>query len=142
MIEDSFAKTGIYPLNIDRFFNNCTSKIDKDEYEQLLLQVDPLTEVFEQQGELYDGDYEAVGIRPGPKKDNRCISGKRSAILTDPNFYDREATIRAWKRAKANEAEVRRLARLANAENLETENVSNTGLMLRIPRVEVVINDE
>jgi hypothetical protein len=62
MIEDSFAKTGIYPLNINKIFGNCTTKIDKDEYDQLLTQVEPLTDVFKEQGELFDGDYDAVGI--------------------------------------------------------------------------------
>jgi hypothetical protein len=142
LIEQSFEKTGIYPLNINKIFSNCTSKIDAVEYKQLLAQIDPLTEVFEQQGELFDEDYDAVGIRQGPKKSDRCISGKRSVILTDPNFIDREATIKAWKRVKKAELDARKLAKEIRDAANELANSAPTGLVLRIPRIEFVINDE
>ena len=106
-----FKKTGIYPLNINKIFGNCTTKIDKDEYDQLLTQVEPLTDVFKEQGELFDGDYDAVGIWTGPKKDDRCISEKRNAILTYRDFDDREATTRSWKKIKLAEASARKAVR-------------------------------
>jgi hypothetical protein len=101
-----------------------------------------LTDVFKEQGELFDGDYDAVGIWTGPKKDDRCISEKRNAILTYRDFDDREATTRSWKKIKLAEASARKAVRQNEASRIELPNISIWGLMLKIPRLGDVHYDE
>ena len=66
--------------------------IDLSEERAIVVVMDTLVTLLQQQGELFDGDFERHKIRSSTdkKKDNLVIHSRRCVILTNKELYKRE----------------------------------------------------
>jgi hypothetical protein len=96
MITVSFLITGIYPFSLPVILNNWKSKLSLEESTLVGNSLEALTDLFEEQGELFDADLIATGIQShvvrGGKKamDLLVLNRRRSCMLTSPALIARE----------------------------------------------------
>ncbi len=93
MIIDSFTKTGVYPYNPDVIFGLCKEPFSLDEVNQIKGLLPNLTEIFSNQGEISDNNFQQLQILGTTKTnvDNLIVTRRRSAELTNSNFLMNEA---------------------------------------------------
>ena len=63
VIEESFAKCGIYPYCPNIILANCTAKISADESTKVLCAIRDLAKILLRNGEISDADFNKIGIR-------------------------------------------------------------------------------
>jgi len=94
-VSDSFQAIGVYPYDLNVILQNCTSKFTTEEYEEVKRVMPEIVQCFKQEGEITDEQLEQLSTLPmfkiDKKKDALIVSRRRCCILTNKNFFTREA---------------------------------------------------
>ena len=137
VIEDLFAKCGIYPYCPSVILANCTAKISADESTKILCAIPDLAKILLRNGEISDADFDKIGIRNNEDtyKDNSHIPRRRGVIMTNvevsrKNTTMREANRTSGKRSKKTNKQVVTSKKLRVE---STEAAEREPLLLRVP---------
>ncbi len=113
MIRESFKATGIYPFSLEQILNNCHHKITKTEQAAIKAKLPELTELMNQQGEIYETDFDRLGllcttVREGKALDELVLNRRRSVIVTHSVANAREVDYITQRDAAKEKAEKKR----------------------------------
>ena len=91
VIEESFAKSGIYPYSPNVILAKCTADISVEESLHILSVVPDLAQILLSKGEISESDFDKFGVRNNENsfKDNYCISRRRGVIMTNRKERDK-----------------------------------------------------
>ena len=102
VIEESFAKCGIYLYCPNIIMANCTAKISIDEATNILCVLPDLAKILFSKGEIGDADFDRFGIRKNENsfKDQFCIPRRRGVIMTNVEVFQKERDLLVAKRMR------------------------------------------
>ena len=95
VIEESFAKCGIYPYCPNIILANCTAKISTDETTNIICVLPDLAKTLLSKGKIGDADFDRFGIRniENSFKDQCYISRLRGVIMTNVEVFQKERNL-------------------------------------------------
>ena len=97
MIRESFSKAGVYPYSLSQILNNCSTKLSSNEEQNIVTQMNDLTNKMKKQGEIFETDFDMCHIMSSHQdnskkaRDELVIYRRRSCILTHPSLLNRES---------------------------------------------------
>jgi hypothetical protein len=94
-IRQSFEKAGIYSvqkrgISLDQMISQCKADIDIDMQVKIVSNVPKLAKIIEDTGELSDEAMTACGFEETYRKDNLSLIHRRSVVLTNHKFHQKE----------------------------------------------------
>jgi transposase len=132
IVTDSFKWTGIYPFNMQKILKNCSTILSGTEEKLIMDAIPTLSEKFQNQGELFDEDFDEVGIKETTKKDHLVTNRRRSIILTSKGYICRQMTKKLNDMVK----EVNKVKRTYKRKiNMVSHNSNIESLILKIPKL-------
>lgn len=108
-IVESFQLCGVYPLNVNRILDDCTTPITPDERLFFASKLPMLVSLLEKHGEITDADFDKLNF-PASKvssKDNLVLNRRRCIVLTNLSLISKELV-------KLEQKEAAEKAKLAN----------------------------
>ena len=124
--QESFAKTGIFPFDPNRIFDNCTTTTEPTEREAVITALPALGEVIGEKGELLGEDIvqlTGLDLSAASAKDNLVVYRRRSILLTNPQFVAKQQAKIAEKLAQANEKLANKKAKVNKAPSENPTNI-------------------
>ena len=112
-IVESFQLCGIYPLDVNRILDDCTTAISPEERMFFLTKLPRLVSLLEKHGEIADAHFDQLKFPPtgGSSKDNLVLNRRRCIILTNISLIAKELLKMEEKEAAAKEKEANPLKR-------------------------------
>jgi hypothetical protein len=113
IIKDSFKVCGIYPLSLEQMMKQCTADLSPQDEEDIRRVLPTLVEIMKLQGEIFEQDFDDIGVKPSAKKntDRLVVSRRRGCILTGKEFVEREEGKRMANQQKKEANLVQKAAR-------------------------------
>ena len=106
VIEESFAKSGIYPYSPNVILAECTADLSVEEILHILSVIPDLAKILLSKGDISESDFDKFGVRNNENsfKDNYCISRRRGVIMTNIKVFQKERDkVLAKRMREANE---------------------------------------
>ena len=139
MIRESFKKTGQFPFDVDKILHNCRVQLPDEEKDHIKQVLPQLTQLMNDQGEIFDTDMDKLNIRKTTEKDGRIVSQRRSCILTDFQFYSRELEVKYQKERQKQEAKAKALLRKENNKRKEQQLNNNNNNYIQVKKIKLVL---